>query len=347
MGSPQLNEEFGGVLSYGIGLVPESILNNEFSGVQPHFSLLDDGTLELSLSWLSSADASTSERTVETMGELSVTDFIHWIAYSRCSGPYQTVGARLNALLKDSNFAPRTPFFMPFYLWCTTKPSDLLPDTIEVTYSDGGQETWHTSVYGPSLQDFLKTDSLETDSYFIFNRSGLEEILTHPGKARTHYDDMMSKEIKAWDFAFADNRAADAQTKSLPVEIHGIKAKQNGGGLSFQSCASCISADGTVLAEFFVGEDYAVLKIESFVLAPHQAVDIWTSLVAVAKEKDVKKLMIDLSGNGGGIIQGGECALLSATGRLNDPAVAHLSNWTFLVHGRHGFDDADVPSCQL
>jgi hypothetical protein len=285
-----------GDLSQGyLAFIPDRSADGKIKA-RPFFSN-DPVTKELKLKihWVDE-DGEKSESTVETINGARPYEFLRNVSNSpSISGlVYQSRGARLNELLMQL----KTPAYSDangnsaaiLGVGINAHPSDVYPSEVQVKYEDGEEETYRSFLRLPNLSfDFLSLSEAVYISYNV-NDTAIQESINQPG----------SVYLQDEKVADAIVNSSDRRARSLDVEVD---AMSDTSFWDYQYPEPEDDPKPKVALKFM--DEYAILKIEDFDLMPDVVMSVWQVLVAGAKEKGIKKLIVDLSNNGGGIAQGG------------------------------------------
>jgi hypothetical protein len=289
----------------------------------------DDETLVVQ-----SFHTTTNNNNIETQ---SVHDFVLQLANSSAlTFGYPSVGARVNMMITT-----RALFDVPFgSLVCSGRPSHVLPeDQFTVVYQDGTSETMHVAVAILATQSIF--ESLTVDSsdgsgqtYVYVNRTLIDSILNQPGPLRQNYNVALGRITNAPFVPNNNNQQRQLKQQQQQVPRDTVfqllrqqeKGKEqtnnkNSSGFSRRNLQqqrqdfvfdnlinSDIDPATTVAAYKIIQENddgYAILKLPSFLLSVDKMADVYKTVALAAKEQGVTKLMIDVSGNGGGVASAG------------------------------------------
>lgn len=297
------------------------------------FAFDANAQLQLELLW-SHIDGSQSISRVDTMNGKTVAQFVLDLANSPALGiPFQSVGARVNALmalgaqsLVGGSVTNKYQFrYFLFNLYSSGRPSDILPDSFPVTYVDGTQETFYTVAVNPLLDPYVPYSSSyqqSSSSMVQINRTQVEAVLNEPGDSFLNFRNVIGQINNATSSTGTLNRTLLQQEASWPnVELAGATRRlansSSSGSTQLYAWDKVLNFSDVInggmvsAAAYKIGNDYAVLKVESFAIDPVDAHAIWGNLTLAAKAQGVTKLLIDISNNGGGILQTGNALAVS------------------------------------
>lgn len=295
------NHGMGGMLTglYFLSAIPERNLDvtTRMNVTRWTPSYNEEGELKVTLEFLGPDGITTEEESIDTIFGMSPYDFYLSMVSkpeTAINYPYQSIGARMNGAFKRFKATGLNAFRVGF----GSRPTEILPDTFSVTYKSGKEETYYTG---------LIYRGMNTSTVYGYVNS--MPNLTEPGSAFSNFAIAASEfqninsrqEVKqlspaSWSVMDADEwqpkkpMAKAAQTEmydfdyiiNLPSNAsNAINGSRNFGGVKIE--------DG-----------YAVLKLEFFDIEPEDMWDIWSDFTSAAKERGVKKALIDISGNGGG-----------------------------------------------
>lgn len=298
--------------AYLVKLIPTRQDLNPGTTILPTFSLDDAGNLMLAITW-DSGDGVLVENVVETMNNMTVGEFYRGVADNPTLRiAYQTTGARLNSLIKEGGLLSQ-----PGGGKWTGRPSEILPPSFQVKYvGDDEPATWYTGIYSPF---FLQVIYAYSDPPMItLNRTLAELAINLPGEFyqvvqqlrgvlfEIEYWEQVSEELDAQPDPIAPVRSSLTEEK----EYWEGKETIQGSSEQFFSGPYVLSPQtGEVVGARRFEKDYVVFKLSSF---NTEGADIlWKQMATEAKEAGVKKVIIDISGNGGGLIWSGYRLIMS------------------------------------
>lgn len=269
------------------------------------------GDLSLTIHWYHPAGTAIRPSIVETVGGISVQEFLLYLANTRSVQlASQSVGARINLLLKAISSVGYKRFLFPLYF--KTKPTDVMPDSMIVQYADGTEETYVTGVYSSGLLSIMSPTEDDPNVYDLADRSFAELTFNRPGRAYQLYHEAKAKVYDAVAETLDDTiKTTDVEktsTKTLMSSAN-VTSKQLDQNYEFDHIwlkNESRLVEGVVeyvsqsVAGYKIEEDYAVLKIGTFLVDPEEFGYFWGNMTTAAKLKGVTKLIIDISGNGGG-----------------------------------------------
>jgi hypothetical protein len=286
---PRVEETF---YNYIVQVMPARFVElGDFSGdlvMDPKFSLDEDRKLQLKLVFTDSSQTIMDEKVVSTLNEKSVHEYIVDLANNPALRiPFQTLGARVNFLLQ------RGALFQPFSGSGT--PTNILPDVFSAKYEDGEEEIYLFGLV-PSLVYRNWTTSQSTpagDSFVFVDRSLAEPFINQPGE-----------QFDAFERAFGSlDPSLNQMTRSsraVEPEIGRTSARQ-GQQLDFDF-DEVVYPDN---AAYKIEDDYAILKLRSFMVSPTEMANLWENVTIAAADAGVTKLIVDISDNPGGRVDSG------------------------------------------
>jgi hypothetical protein len=162
-------------------------------------------------------------------------------------------------------------------------------------YADGDVEACYTGVYSPQL---LQETTL-VDDIVQSNQSALEEILNWPGDAYVNYllavgriEDAFSSPTQSPSFNTSDSGSMGRRLDNELIPFFDF-----------------VSDDSSFA--YKIEDDYAILKINSFSVSYSSALSVWATMVEKAKARGLKKLLLDVSNNGGGFVAAGQALVVA------------------------------------
>ena len=292
-------------------MFPARTLKREFYA-KPEFTWNSTGDLVLTIHWQDPTGtyASIPPSVVETVGGITVRDFLFYMANTRCVQlASQSMGARINQLLKIMSSVDYERYMFPLIF--ITKPTDVLPDTFIVQYADGTEETYVAGVYSRGLLSIMAPTEDNPNVYDLVDRSNVELIINQPGLAYQLYLEARTEVFNAvaetWDDAIVTTDVEKQAEKRLKSSSKASKQLAPSYEFDFtwpRNEATLVDGVVEYVTQAVVGykieQDYAVLKIGTFRIDPKEFAYFWGNMTAAAKDKGVTKLIIDISGNGGG-----------------------------------------------
>ena len=315
---PDTNFNFDG---YAVKMIPTRQAVNGNITMFPTFSLGDDGNLMLSITW-DNGDGTLEESVVEYINNMTVGGFYKGLADNpTLRNAYQTTGARLNSLINDGGLLS-----LPMGGKSTGRPSELLPASFQVSYVDEEEpEIWFTGIlYSSAFSTFFQqVVYFYSDPPMItLNQSLAESAINSPGEFYQIVQQLQGSlgVIASYEdfFDFFDEHdaqldpiAADrsfAQDKDLRKTK---KTRQESREPIFPPpYVFALGTEDVVIGARRFEKDYAVFKLSSFMTGEEPYI-LWKQMTMEAKEAGVKKVMIDISGNGGGSIAAGYVLIMS------------------------------------
>ena len=297
------NTGMGGKLSglYFLLAIPERNLDvatrMNVTKWTPFYNDDDDGELEIVLEFLG-VDGNTTTEYVDTI--LGMTPYEFYLAMvskpeTAINFPYQSIGARMNGAFKRFRATGINAFRIGF----ASRPTDILPDAFSVTYKSGKEETYYT---GLIYREFNTTTVYEfVNSMPSFAEPGA--AFSNFAVAANEFQSINSRqEVKkfsptSWQEVDADTwqPKTHTTTKTVPNDMYEFDYVIN-----LPSHASNAINGSKDFGGVKVENDYIVLKLEQFDIEPEDMWGIWSNVTTAAEESGVNKLLIDISGNGGG-----------------------------------------------
>jgi hypothetical protein len=287
-----------GLLSQGyIAFIPDRSADGK---IKARSSFSNDAVtkeLKLKIHWVDE-DGKESESTVETINGARPYDFFLNVSNSTSISDleYQSYGARFNRLLmlikgfgdalEKEAYGRNVTAILG--VGVNGRPSDVYPSEVQVKYEDGDEETYRSFLVLPNLafENFLLYRS--EDALYNVNETKMQAVINLPGS-------VYSQDKKAEDAIMS---SLDRRARSLDVEVDAMNGT-NFWGYQYPE------DDPKPKVALKAMDEYAILKVENFHLVSDDVLQVWPRLVGLAKEGGIKKLIVDLSNNGGGLINGG------------------------------------------
>ena len=252
----------------------------------------------LKMFWVYGNETEEKESTVKSLNGMGVYSFFSGVANSPSINlPYQSIGARFNALLqgymtyyKAWTTAYNDTYGTGWYLWMffilplNSRPSNVYPDSIHVVYEDGDEELYQSGIFSLEMAALRVNESSSDGLMTGLNRTAAQEVLNKAGRIYESYE---------------DDCTADQSNDVTPQLRSGANSSESASSSFFD-----ILVDPLQAAVKFEDE-YAVLKVEDFNINSDTLVNVWQMLSARSKESGVNKLIIDISNNGGGKVESG------------------------------------------
>ena len=325
---PALDNEGAGFPSYVLHAIPE-----RFSGLRsslsistvPSFQLDANRRLTLNMTYTVidediDEEISREEVTVDMINGMSVHDFILDLA-SNPAMPLATptIGARVNIIVS-------LPFIFDVDVFpiFSTNPMGILPDTFQVTYTDGGMDEFVTMVrpYAFIGSHSLLLERVDGTLYVGFDRTEVETSINAPGAQFDAY--VRSISAVSDDFGQPARKLLEKDEAKLPD-----RQLQ-----SMDDETSEVAFEGYAL-----DEDVYVIKISSFSVADYLVFfENWRTVLLEANQGGQTKLLIDLSNNGGGEVVRGKWFLRLLKLIIKNMAflklLTHCSTFSSLLFGR-------------
>ncbi|GKY91469.1 hypothetical protein MPSEU_000119200 [Mayamaea pseudoterrestris] len=284
----------------------------EYNGISimvPTFSIDKNSNLQLKLQFRYD-DNNVEEAAVSTINGKSVHDFMVDLANEPALPlGYQSLGARINDLMTTFKL-----FNFPFgTLPVSGRPSDVLPDSFKVVYQDGTSENFYSTIAiaDSGFGDFFSLDASSGNTFSV-NRTYWEIYAILPGNLRYNYDVAFNQITSAPPLLSPDDGGRRMTVKDSTIHYKHFNSKtrkmQEKDNFVFDEVVSVpplSGLNGTNVAAFKIENDYAILKLPSFAMLPNQTANIYYQVAQAAKAAGVKKLMIDVSDNGGGVAMSG------------------------------------------
>jgi len=282
------------------------------------FSTDADGALQLKIWWKNDDDGSETFDVVTKMNNKSVEQFFVDLANSPAneSPHFLSQGARLNSLLAYNLRVNDETYFGYDHLFLAVftpeaRTSDLFPPTFQVEYQSGETETYYTGGIFPGLGSFFYANKLMR---LGLNQTRLSEAIGVPGKAYSNYQRAMvtmatgsstARKLSTVDLSERYTMTETVSTTEVTaVDSPTTRRLENENGTFLFD--AYFEDDGIRKVAYRIETDHAILKIQNFALSAEQSIGIWRNMTLAAKAAGVKKLLIDISRNGGGTVAGGK-----------------------------------------
>jgi len=244
-----------------------------------------------------------SKRIIKIDGKDPLGFFIELASKPTGIADYKSIGARVNGLIRMFT-APETDnthHGMTYLRFREMHPdtSKFLKDEYDILYEDSSSTSW-------KLVQFIP----QPVSCNMTKKEIEKSLLSRPGKMYQHLDSMKRAVIQS-DTIIQLQRNNDRQKVEEPKEkIEMMEATGR------SSSATNITEDEPLRYVNFtqfsksighkIYDDFAVLKINSFSeFNKEKLIKAWGNLTDEAHSKGVKKLIIDVIGNGGGVVKYG------------------------------------------
>ncbi|MGK3740097.1 MAG: hypothetical protein ACI8RD_001151 [Bacillariaceae sp.] len=208
-----------------------------------------------------------------------------------------------------------------------TEPSMTFPDNFVVEYTDGSSEVYYSAV---QMELFVLESLGQTvaDSsggeMFQFDSDDLESRMNTPGTGYTNYTKAMNETEGTVDL---DSAVSQRSQNTLNEEgarrlifsdnspIPNTEPYTDEGKFVFDVMEnlniSFSGEDSGFGYKINVEDDYVVFKIQGFSCYPDDAVHMWRNMTMAAKEKGIKRVIVDISFNGGSNIVCGNAMALA------------------------------------
>ena len=283
-----------------MNLIPDRIIEYSTTGsakMSPTYTLDEQGQLQLQIGVIYDNGQPDDTLTVATIDGKSVHEFLTALVDNPAVPlGYQSLGARINSLVSFYD-----PFAFPLgFMPVTGRPTDALPDTLEVAYEDGSTETFHAAVSVDVLSNMW---TLDNSTGYSVNRTLFEAIAHQPGDLRAHFNVALTNINGAPVVTAAEALASvsiQGALKQTPIQNRNLQEQE----FQFDKVFTG-DIDQSNVAAYKIEDGYAVLKVQGFMFTEVLAAQIYLQVAKAAKEAGVKKLMIDVSDNGGGIATSG------------------------------------------
>ena len=282
--------------NYGLNIYPKRILQGKFKSGISDFRFDEAGRIQMSIVWIDDDDNAAEVSEIETISGKSAHDFIVDLANNPAIDfiGYESVGARVNKIIST--------FYLnefPAQILSGSRPSDILPYSFEVNYASGESEMYYTSVFQTGTRAlFFCDDTLSTCG---FDRNELEQRLNAPGEFFDTFEDAVDLLYERLNITDTETEADNGSGRSLEQSHRRMQGTNRFG---FDTVFSA-SRGQPIYYGVKVEEEYAILKVQDFTITPNGVFNIWRNVTLSAKERGVKKLIIDISGNPGGRIVAG------------------------------------------
>lgn len=277
---------YGGI--YEVYVLPERIFSQTSDLLlYPKFSY-EGSELKLSIDFYNVSHSLVETKSVARLNGQTPYAFVVSLANAPQEGIFfKALGVRMNSLLAQSYRGtgfPQSPLPFLFHGASQSRPSDILPERFTVEYADGSSEQYIVRVALPSR------------NHVVTNVTLLEELVNQPGEKYQHLQ-------------IAIGRAKQPVSKRLePTSpLGGFKVQP----MHSRHVASSTDLNFTMLyAEegmsvgYALMDNYTVLKIENFVGPSSVGImtGIWDTIVAASQTAGLDRLIVDISSNGGGVI---------------------------------------------
>eukprot|EP00984_Skeletonema_dohrnii_P020306 scaffold9862_cov149-Skeletonema_dohrnii-CCMP3373.AAC.4 len=284
-----------GDLSFGyVFFIPDRCADGKITG---RHSISNDpvtGELQLKIH-RKDDDGMESESVLESMNGSSPYDFFLNVSNSpSISGiNYQSRGARFNALLmkltehsrdlaEDFGDGENSKAILPVFV--NARPSDAYPPEVQVKYADGEEERYRTFLFPTKLN--IKATTGTTMS--LTEASALlQENINKPGNVYVQLE-QVAQSITTWN-----RKRAAPRTRSQDDDVASDAENETFWEYEYPE-------DNPEVA-FKIMDGYAIFKVESFDgLEPASVIINWIGLCKVCKLAGIKKVIVDISNNGGG-----------------------------------------------
>ena len=287
-----------------LSVIPQRVIQQGYS-TQVHFAFDANGELQFYVLWNSTSGSETNSQ-ISTIAGKTAGQFIMDLANSpTINAPFQSVGARINFLMSINPVTlvgvsePLKYTYLPnlFSLQIEGRPSNVLPESFQVTYTDGTSETYYTIAQSPWVDGLVSSDGTTV----TLDRTTAEELLDQPGDSFVNFQ-LMLGQINGTSTVSANRSLHEIGATSLPTFNRRRLAAtpfQFDNVMNFTN----IVQGGPALAAYKMESDYAILKLESFAMSPLDVLAVWGNLTVAAKAQGVNKLLIDISNNLGGIAE--------------------------------------------
>eukprot|EP00978_Attheya_sp_CCMP212_P012725 scaffold31838_cov61-Attheya_sp.AAC.3 len=271
----------------------------------------EDGKLQMKMLWQYpdgkvGVSGREDESLVESIDGKTVEEFVTALANNAALGTtLQASGARLNQLVTYS--LTGADYDVKFAdMISIADPTKILPDMFNVTYADRSEEVFHTAI---SSDAFFALNAVpvavQGKMYTILNTTQAEAALNQPGKMYGNLLRAIGRVDEVIDSGAQSSNATNATVQEeSPMNTRMLQTNEDYVFDDIVSLPNVING-GTVKAAYKITEEYAVLKLQAFSVSPLDIISLWHNVSVAAKEQGVDRLIIDISNNGGGVINAG------------------------------------------
>uniref|UniRef100_A0A7S3LD33 Tail specific protease domain-containing protein n=1 Tax=Amphora coffeiformis TaxID=265554 RepID=A0A7S3LD33_9STRA len=293
---PVVQDDF---YDYILIAIPEVFVNGDYS-IFTSFTFDENQRIQLRLVYGNNEnpDEALQVVDVETIDGQSVHDFIIDLANNPAMRlPYQSVGGRVNALIQSNAVFVGLPV--------AGRPTDILPDTFEVTFVGGGSTTFVTGCFAPTFETWYNVQTVGQDLFLNFNREFAEAFVNQPGEQFDAY----LRAVVAANAVNSRSGGIRRKKRSLreiweedgPKKPTSSKLQEYSNERSLQQEPIWEENDGISDAHDLDG-DVVVIKVQAVQDSYEAFASLWRNAASFAVANGQTKLMFDLSGNGGGFV---------------------------------------------
>jgi len=173
--------------------------------------------------------------------------------------------------------------------------SDAYPPEVLVKYADGVEEMYHAYLLPPNkLREFA---GVSADSAVDFNVTALGEFINRQGNSHLQMIQAIFGAMSVVDFV---HTMPQPRIKDVLLVRSGAERERFFDHYNGESGEGGDDAKKWKWALKFM-DGYAILKMESFSLEPESLRQGWQRLADECKDRGIKKLIVDISINGGGL----------------------------------------------
>lgn len=235
----------------------------------------DDGEFML-MADITDENNRTETKQIQTIDGMEPMDFfIETSSTSPFNSPYKSLGPRIQALIKGITNG---------IIYSSLNLSRVFRDSYKIVYADGTSSKWLMLKEIPSPVS-RKDTKLE-----------IEEALTEPGELYRSYDEATKRISTAFSQRQRHQRKIEARLVGEDRQLQELLSNSSSIGFTTYSFEA-----GSI--GFAVSDGYAVLKVDSFESYDEsKMLKAWNDLTNEAEAKGVTNLIIDIIGNGGGVV---------------------------------------------
>jgi hypothetical protein len=241
-------------------------------------------------------------KAVTKLNDQTPYDFIVSLANTPVEGVnLKALGSRVNALLTNFGGSGFPTVFQPFLLEVFTlaDPEDILPESFTAEYGDGSNELFLTRVF--ATDDFLQEMKHLSEASLPANMSKVSQLMNQPGELYETWQQAVGKATSRR----LQRTAAKTSTRAL-TSVSSCPQEYGGFTMLAWDCKDMQGVGYKIIEADRSEDSYAVVKIDTF--ANGMDIDIldmatgWMRVVNASKERGIKKLIVDISSNGGGTV---------------------------------------------
>ena len=208
------------------------------------------------------------------------------------NGAFKSIGP-------NENLSP----FAAFSFQGLSLPPDALPDSFLVTYTSGEEEMYHVGANLYSIADQV-----------FYSPTNIKELVTtdpvfdEAGPPFTNFALAVLQALEIENVTSADVKPMKSVERKSRVPSRRAGVDTNKALYEFDQYFNAISAktgEPIEVGGYKITDEYGVFKLTDFGFLADldgdlAALTFWTNFTLAAKDKGVKKAIIDMSGNGGG-----------------------------------------------